>query len=83
MVTLCLRSSKLKFEIFQGGDAYWYWHMKARNGRIIAIGGEGYTTLEALVRTFGKIFFYTSHGLNAREAVAKAREARKQIRSQK
>lgn len=32
----------MKFTVFQGADGAWYWHAKTRNGRIVAIGGEGY-----------------------------------------
>lgn len=32
-----------KFEIFEGKDGQWYFHLRARNGEIIC-SGEGYTT---------------------------------------
>ena len=30
-----------KFHIFRGGDNQWYWHLKSRNGKILA-QSEGY-----------------------------------------
>ena len=35
--------SKVKVIIFKGGDSLYYWRMTAANGRIIAVGGEGFT----------------------------------------
>ena len=32
----------MKYEIYQGKNNQWYWRLKAANGQIIAIGGEGY-----------------------------------------
>jgi len=46
-------------EIFQGQDGLWYWHVKARNHRIVA-QSEGYSDrrgarrgVEALMRAVG------------------------------
>jgi uncharacterized protein YegP (UPF0339 family) len=33
---------KCKFQIFKGNDGQWYWRLRATNGQIIAVGGEGY-----------------------------------------
>ena len=33
------------YEIFQGNDKQWYWHLKSANHQTIA-QGEGYTTKE-------------------------------------
>ena len=32
----------MKYEIFEGKDGLWYWRLRARNGRIIADGAQGY-----------------------------------------
>ncbi|HSA32126.1 MAG TPA: DUF1508 domain-containing protein [bacterium] len=32
------------FELYKGNDQQWYWRFKAPNGRIVAIGGEGYVS---------------------------------------
>lgn len=49
--------SKAKFEIFKGGVScvpQYFWRLRAPNNRIIACGGEGYSTRnkahQALVR---------------------------------
>lgn len=34
----------MRVEIYQGGSGKWYWHILARNGRIVADGGQGYIT---------------------------------------
>ena len=46
-------------EIFQGQDGLWYWHVKARNHRIV-VQSEGYSDrrgarrgVEALMRAVG------------------------------
>lgn len=50
-----------RIEIFRGGKAVdrfsspdWYWRVKAPNGRIVAVGGEGYRergdAIEAVLR---------------------------------
>lgn len=32
----------MKFEIYKAKDGSWRWRLRARNGRIIAAGSEGY-----------------------------------------
>lgn len=32
----------MKFEVYQGKKGLFYWRLKAKNGRIIADGAEGY-----------------------------------------
>lgn len=32
----------MKFHIYQDKRGEWRWHLKARNGRIVADSGEGY-----------------------------------------
>lgn len=49
----------MKFELFKDGDSYrpdWYWHLKAKNGNIIATGAEGYRNRSVMVRTMRRIF---------------------------
>ncbi len=33
-----------KVTIYRGKDGFWYWHLKALNGRIVADSGQGYHT---------------------------------------
>lgn len=33
----------MKIEFFKGKDKQWYWRAVAKNGQVVAIGGEGYT----------------------------------------
>ena len=51
-----------KTKIFQGENGDWYWRLRAKNGRIIAIGGEGFKTkwgatraLKTVQKTFAKL----------------------------
>lgn len=47
----------LYFFIYQGRDRNWYWRLKAKNNRIIADSGEGYTNkgdCVAIVETIQK-----------------------------
>ena len=32
----------MHFELFRDGTGDWRWRLKARNGRVIAVSGEGY-----------------------------------------
>ena len=32
----------MKVHVYQGGDGFWYWHLKAENGEIISDSAEGY-----------------------------------------
>lgn len=44
-------SSFPRFEYWVTATAYgprWFWHLKAANGQIIAIGGEGFSSSDAL-----------------------------------
>ena len=34
----------MTFEIYAGNDGWWYWRLKAGNGRIVADGAEGYSS---------------------------------------
>jgi len=48
--------NKPRFETFVGTDGKHYWRLKARNGKVIAIGGEGYETHGAVEQAvFGLI----------------------------
>jgi uncharacterized protein YegP (UPF0339 family) len=40
----------MKLEIFKDKTGDWRWHLRARNGNIIAESGEGYDTLAACAR---------------------------------
>ena len=32
----------MKVVVYEGGDGFWYWHLKAENGEIISDSAEGY-----------------------------------------
>ena len=32
----------MKFEVYEGKDGKWYWRAKAKNGRVVANGAQGY-----------------------------------------
>lgn len=32
-----------KTEVYKGQDGQWYWRKVAPNGKVIAVGGEGYS----------------------------------------
>lgn len=40
-----MAAKKAKFETFQSksGRREWFWRLRSRNGRIVAVSGEGYT----------------------------------------
>jgi uncharacterized protein YegP (UPF0339 family) len=40
---------KCKFEVYQGRDGSWYWHLKDTNGLKIADSGQGYSSKERAV----------------------------------
>ena len=42
-----------EFETFVGDDEKHYWRLKAANGQIVAIGGEGYETEAGAIRAMG------------------------------
>jgi uncharacterized protein YegP (UPF0339 family) len=44
--------SALRVSVFMGADGEWYWRLRARNGRIVAVGGEGYTRRNDCLRAF-------------------------------
>lgn len=47
----------MKFTIHQSpANGQWYWHLKARNGRIVADGGEGYMRRAQVVNILRRIF---------------------------
>lgn len=41
---------QLKMEVWQGASENWYWRLRARNGKIIADGAEGYKTRAGVKR---------------------------------
>lgn len=42
-------------QIFQSVHGQWYWRFKARNGKSIAVGGEGYKTRAGAQRAFNRL----------------------------
>jgi len=42
----------VKHEVYQGSGGNWYWRIRAKNGRIIADGAEGYVSKQNAVRAF-------------------------------
>lgn len=45
----------MKFEIYEGRNKKWYWRLKADNGKIIADGGQGYSTSQNARRAVLKL----------------------------
>lgn len=45
----------MKIEISPGADGQWYWHMKARNHKIVCDGAEGYTSFSHARRAVVKL----------------------------
>lgn len=49
----------MKFEFWRAGrkGREWYWHLKARNGKIIACGGgDGFTQFAGMVASVRNVF---------------------------
>jgi uncharacterized protein YegP (UPF0339 family) len=40
----------MRFEIYQGTDRQWYWHLKSRNNKVIADSAEAYVSKSNAVR---------------------------------
>ena len=45
----------MKFEIFEGRNKKWYWRLIAANGKIVADGGQGYSTSQNTRRAVIKL----------------------------
>lgn len=45
----------MKFIYFQGKNNQWYWKLVARNGRSIAISGEGYKRRRGCLKAIDSI----------------------------
>lgn len=45
----------MKVEIYEDAAGEWRWRMKAANGRIIANGGEGFSSKHACIESFGRV----------------------------
>jgi uncharacterized protein YegP (UPF0339 family) len=46
----------MHFVIFiSAKNKQWYWHLRARNGRIVATSGEGYQRVAKAVSEIGKM----------------------------
>ena len=60
----------MKITYFQGYGAprRWYWRLQAKNGRIIATGGEGYASRRNVVRAVNR--FRSLMGCEALPVVA-------------
>ena len=41
----------MKFEYYEDTAGEWRWRLKARNHKIIAVGGEGFTTKDACIES--------------------------------
>ena len=45
----------MKLIYFKDSKGEWRWHIKARNGRIMADSGEGYKTRRGVLKAIGTI----------------------------
>lgn len=43
-------------QYWKAPNKQWYWHLRARNGKIICIGGEGYLREATMFKTLRAIF---------------------------
>lgn len=51
-----MNKAKYKIVVYCGGDYTWYWRLKSvRNGKIIADGGEGYSSKSNALRAAGRL----------------------------
>lgn len=46
----------MKFTLYRDQAGEWRWRLRAKNGRIVAEGGEGYKRYSAMVRTLNGLF---------------------------
>lgn len=44
----------MKIEFFKGKDKQWYWRAVAKNGQVVAVGGEGYTRRNTCKRGYDR-----------------------------
>lgn len=72
-VATATKESTMKLQIFQAPNGEWYWHLRSRNGRIMADGGEGYKTFGGVCRAVHKVFPFDYQ--RTRDAIAAARKA--------
>jgi len=47
----------MKIEIYKDKKKEWRWRLKAKNGRIVAVCGEGYRNKQHCVRMTVKLFY--------------------------
>ena len=47
--------NKLRFEYYQDASGEWRWRLVARNGRIVADSGEGYSSKAKCLRAINKL----------------------------
>lgn len=52
----------MRFEVFQGTDAQWYWRIRARNGKVRGGGGEGYTRKASAIRSIAALIVDVRRG---------------------
>ena len=46
----------MKFEMYEDKKSLWRWRLKARNGKIIADGSEGYASKQNVKRAVDKFY---------------------------
>lgn len=62
----------MHFSFFRNAKLEWCWRLRARNGRIVAIGGEGYKRLAGAIKTARKVFEGSPLAEQMERAIAKA-----------
>ena len=50
-----------RFQVKQGDDGLWYYHLRAANGRIVMDGAEGYATKAGAERALGRVANITDY----------------------
>ena len=58
----------MKFIIYQDKAKKWRWRLKARNGRIVADSGQGYSRKESMLKTIYSIRWCIYHDVLCRGA---------------
>lgn len=52
----------MKVDVYQGADGQHYWRLKAKNGRVVATGGEGYKTRTGVLRALWSLQLAAANG---------------------
>lgn len=54
------------FEVYKADNNEWYWRLKAPNHKIIAVGGEGFSTKQACIHSIKAVAHYVTKQIHSR-----------------